>query len=91
MTKLTKNRCELVRNPRKKAAANQRADSIAADLPPGLARPALRALYAAGVRSLADLRRFREDELRALHGLGPKASAILRDAMAGRGIRFRNS
>jgi hypothetical protein len=40
---------------------------------------------------MADLERHTERELRALHGMGPKALGILRDALAASGRRFRDS
>jgi hypothetical protein len=51
--------------------------------------PALRALDRAGVRSMADLTRWRVAELAALHGMGPKAFAALGEALAASGQRFR--
>jgi hypothetical protein len=45
--------------------------------PPGLSGPALRALDAAGIRSYTDLRRWKGADLAKLHGVGPKALAIL--------------
>lgn len=55
-------------------------------LPSALGKPALRALEAAGIRSLADAARRGEVELGALHGVGPKALRILREALAAAGI-----
>ena len=78
-------------NPRKKRAADTQAASIAADFPAGLAKPALRALYAAGLRKREDLRTVTEEELRALHGMGPKAITALRRGMSRHGISFRDS
>lgn len=60
-----------------------------AAFPLGLSGPALRALDAAGVRAVADLARWTEAELRALHGIGPKALAALRTALAAEGRQFR--
>jgi hypothetical protein len=62
-----------------------------AAFPPGLSGPALRALAGAGVGSVADLRRWSEADLAALHGMGPKALAVLREALAAAGGRFRAS
>ena len=61
----------------------------AGQLPPGLAKPALRALYGAGIRSLSDLAQVSRAELTALHGIGPNALATLTRAMAAQRIRFR--
>jgi len=52
------------------------------DLPRAIGRPATRALAAAGITSLDELARLSETELASLHGVGPKAVAILRDALA---------
>jgi len=60
-------------------------DPEASALPSGIAKPAQRALAAAGVFRLSDLRGFGEDELSALHGVGPKAVGILRSALEARG------
>lgn len=57
--------------------------------PQGVARPAQRALAAAGVRTLKDLARWREADLAALHGMGPKAMAALKQALADRGLALR--
>ena len=45
-------------------------------------RGTLRALAVAGIRSMGDLERWTEQDLLALHGMGPKACGILRDALA---------
>jgi hypothetical protein len=60
-----------------------------AAFPPGVSGPALRALAAAGVRSVGDLREWSETELGALHGMGPKALGALREALAVSGRQFR--
>ena len=57
--------------------------------PPGMPGPSLRALDVAGVRSLAQLTRWREADLAALHGMGPKALGILKAALESAGKRFR--
>ncbi len=64
-------------------------DSGAAVLPPAIGRPALRALEAAGMRSLTDVSQHTESELLALHGVGPRAIRLLRTALAERGLEFR--
>ncbi len=43
------------------------------DLPASIGRPALGALRAAGIDRLSEVARHREDQLLALHGVGPKA------------------
>ena len=57
--------------------------------PAGVSGPALRALDRAGVRSISDLGRWSEAELAALHGMGPKALTLLRDALAASAAGFR--
>ena len=59
------------------------------DLPDAIGKTAARALQTAGVDSLAKVSEHSQDELLALHGVGPKAIAMLREALAGRGLRFR--
>lgn len=58
------------------------------DFPPGLSAPARRALKGAGVERLEQLAERRERDVLALHGMGPKALGILRDALAARGLTF---
>jgi hypothetical protein len=58
------------------------------DLPTGLARPAQRALAGAGLTRLEQLTRVSEKELLALHGMGPKAMRLLREALAEKGWSF---
>ncbi len=55
---------------------------------PKLAQPAQRALAAAGVRSLKQLTRFREEDVKRWHGIGPNALAQLRRALSERGLSF---
>jgi hypothetical protein len=58
------------------------------DLPAGLARPAQRALAAAGFTRLEQFTKTTEAELLALHGMGPKALDVIRRAMATRNLAF---
>ena len=58
-------------------------------LPARIGRPALRALDAAGASSLHDVSRLREEDLLRLHGVGPRALAVLRDALAEHGLSLR--
>jgi len=58
------------------------------DLPTGLAAPARRALAGAGYVRLEQLARVREADLLKLHGIGPKALSLLRQALADRGLSF---
>lgn len=63
-----------------------RSDAIAL---PKLAAPARRALAAAKIATLKELRRHREAEIAALHGMGPNALAALRAAMKAAGFSFK--
>lgn len=58
------------------------------DWPPGLAKPAQRALAGAGYTRLEQLARVTETEILQYHGMGPKALATLRQALAARGLSF---
>jgi len=60
-----------------------------AAFPVGLGGPALRALARAGIGSMAQVARRSEPELRALHGMGPKALQILKTALAQQGRQLR--
>lgn len=61
----------------------------AAAFPKGLSGPALRALAAARVRSVSDLAKWAEKDLRVLHGMGPKAITALKVALAGRSKKLK--
>jgi hypothetical protein len=55
----------------------------------GLSAPARRALEGAGIHSIRQLCRFRESEIRQLHGMGPNALGKLKAAMADSGLSFK--
>jgi hypothetical protein len=57
---------------------------------PKTGAPATRALLAAGYTELSQLASVSESELAKLHGMGPKALRILREALAERGLSFRD-
>jgi predicted flap endonuclease-1-like 5' DNA nuclease len=59
-----------------------------AAFPSGMSGPALRALDTAGIRSMDDLPRWKERDIAALHGMGPKGVRMLRDALTSSGRRF---
>ena len=54
--------------------------------PRGIGRPATGALLAAGYTDLTQLDGMAERELLRMHGVGPKAVAVLREALAERGL-----
>lgn len=60
------------------------------DFPKSIGKPAQRALLAAGYQRLQDLSSATEQELLDLHGFGPKALGILRQALAEQGMRFKS-
>jgi predicted flap endonuclease-1-like 5' DNA nuclease len=60
----------------------------AAGLPRTIGAPATRALAAAGHTRLDQLAGVRASELLKLHGVGPKAIRLLREALAARGLAF---
>lgn len=56
------------------------------DLPRGIGAPATRALVAAGYVRLEQLDGVPAAQLDGLHGVGPKAVHVLREALAERGM-----
>ena len=58
------------------------------DLPDGMGKPAQRALAGAGYNHLEQLTKATEKEILALHGMGPKAVRLLREALAEKGWSF---
>jgi len=54
-------------------------------LPKGIGKPATRALASVGVSRLDQITKFTEGELLALHGMGPKAIGILKEALRAQG------
>lgn len=58
------------------------------DLPAGIGGPAARALSAAGYARLEQLAAVSEADVLKLHGMGPRALAVIRDALAARGLSF---
>jgi hypothetical protein len=58
---------------------------------PKLAAPARRALANASITSLAELCDRTEEDIASLHGMGPKATAVLREALERAGLAFARS
>lgn len=56
---------------------------------PKLAAPALRALYNAKIKSLADLTTMSEPELLSLHGMGPNAIKTIKQALTQQGLSLK--
>jgi hypothetical protein len=59
-------------------------------LPDGLPSPALRGRTAAGLVELDRLTEVTEADVLRLHGVGPKAVSMLREALAERGLALRS-
>jgi hypothetical protein len=55
------------------------------EFPKGVAKPALRALASVGVSRLDQVTRLTKNELRALHGMGPKAIGLIEAELRKRG------
>lgn len=62
--------------------------STLGDLPAKLGAPAERALAGAGIKSLKQLTKFTEAEIKQLHGVGPSVLGKLRQALADKGLSF---
>jgi len=58
-------------------------------LPRAIGRPATNALQHVGIDRLEQIATMSEAELLRIHGVGPKAVKILRDALGERGQSFR--
>jgi hypothetical protein len=58
------------------------------DLPKRLGKPAERALAAAGISRLSQCAKLSEAEVGKLHGVGPKAVAVLRSTLTAQGLSF---
>ncbi|WP_020659665.1 hypothetical protein [Amycolatopsis benzoatilytica] len=63
------------------AAAGLAVAGEVGDLPKAIGSPATRALHGAGITTLAQIAERPDAELLALHGVGPKAVRLLRDAL----------
>ena len=61
------------------------------DLPNAIGKTAARALSGHGITSLGQVAAHAKPELLAIHGVGPKAIAILGEALAAKGLRYRGS
>lgn len=58
-------------------------------LPAKLSKPAQRALAQAGIRSLEQLGTYTEQEIAALHGIGPNALKQFREAFSAHGLTWK--
>jgi len=67
---------------------NKSGNEQGSDLPGGLAAPARRALAGADIDHLEQLSRLRQSDVKKWHGIGPNALAVLRQALAEKGLSF---
>lgn len=58
------------------------------DFPAGIGAPATRVLLAVGYTRLDQLANARVQDLLKLHGMGPKAIGIIREALKAKGMHF---
>jgi predicted flap endonuclease-1-like 5' DNA nuclease len=63
-------------------------DAFSGGLPKEIGRPANAALVALGVTTLAQVAEMTEQELLAIHGVGPKAVAVLAAELEHAGLGF---
>lgn len=61
------------------------------NLPNEIGKTAARELSLNGISSLQQVADHSKKELLAIHGVGPKAIAILADALAERGLKYKGS
>jgi hypothetical protein len=61
------------------------------DLPDEIGKTAARELSVHGITSLRQVAEHSKKDLLAIHGVGPKAIAILGDALAAKGLDYRGS
>ncbi len=67
---------------------NEMGQGVQGDLPTTIGKPATRALHGAGYTHLAQLTTATTRDLLKLHGFGPKAIRLLREALAEDGQTF---
>lgn len=60
------------------------------DLPNEIGRTAARELSVNGITRLAQVAEHSQEDLLAIHGVGPKAIRILGEALAASGLEFRD-
>jgi hypothetical protein len=74
------------------ASAHATSDVLAGSpnaYPPGFSNPATRALQNIGITRLSQLTTMRENDIAALHGMGPKGVKVLNAALQAQGKSFR--
>lgn len=71
------------------SAADSAVPGAVGDLPKAIGRPATQALVAAGITTLAQVAELTEAELKGMHGVGPKAIRVLKDALGATGRQLK--
>ncbi len=82
--------CPLTSSPRLRLATDAQTSAIKENFPAGIAKPALRALVAAGFTTIEQLNGVSEQELAEMHGIGPSAIRKLRAGLIEMGLSFRS-
>ncbi|MFZ7116505.1 MAG: hypothetical protein ACO1G9_14080 [Bacteroidota bacterium] len=54
-----------------------------------ISAPARRALESKGILTIKKLARYSEDDIKSLHGMGPKAISVLKIALKKEGLSFK--
>ena len=85
---LSSSSCPITRSPRLRSAKDSQTAAIESNFPPGIGKPALRALVSAGLSHLEQLSEWTEQDLHELHGIGPNAIAKLRIGLDNTGLSF---
>ncbi len=62
-------RCPINSSPRLRIAIDEQTSAIKANFPAGIAKPALRALFAAGITAIEQLIEVSEQQLAEMHGV----------------------
>jgi pimeloyl-ACP methyl ester carboxylesterase len=79
---------EFLSAPMPEETQKEQREELEHDFPKSIGRPATDALLVAGYTRLEQLTRVREADIKALHGVGPKAINILRATLAEKGFSF---
>lgn len=61
------------------------------DLPNGIGKTAARELSLTGITTLDQVAQHSQKDLLAIHGVGPKAIAIIGEALAAKGLDYKSS
>ncbi|WP_020523662.1 helix-hairpin-helix domain-containing protein [Catelliglobosispora koreensis] len=72
------------------AAADAAVPGAVGDLPKAIGKPATQALVNAGITTLDELANITEEQLKAMHGMGPKAIRLLGEALVASGRSLKS-